>query len=401
MTTVFSYKAKTSGGAFASGKIEADSASEARSSLVESGLFPLSLKSAGKRGVSRKRVPAVALTLFTKQLRTLLASGVTVVQALTDMADQESGRLSSVAREIASSVTAGSTLSEAFRKRDDVFGPLYCNLIKAGEESGSLPEVMDELVNVLEHGHRTKRDIRKAMTYPVIVLTSLVAAFFVMVMFVIPNFAKMFLKAGIDMPWPTRFCMGLYAVIRDWWPALIALAACAAFTLFLYARTREGRVGIARATLKIPVVGGVLLKGALARFSSVFGILQKNGILVADSIDLIAGTIGNPAVEREFIKAGIRLHDGRGIADSLSESPYFQGVLLSMVNTGERSGRLDEMLAQAAAHYDDEVRHEIGRLSDVVGPVMVAGLAVIVGFFALAIYMPLAEIWQGAMSGGF
>jgi type IV pilus assembly protein PilC len=333
------------------------------------------------------------LILFTKQFKTLIQAGVSMIQILQILeAQTENKRLQRVISEISDDIKGGASLLRAFEKHRDIFSPLYCSMIQAGESSGALPDVLDRLIYIIEHEYKVKSEIKSAMRYPIIVLCFLGVAFFVLLTFVIPKFVSIFKKAGIDLPLPTKICMFLYTALSEYWIVLLVGLVVIVLALSRLARTENGRFLLDSFLIRAPLVGPLFVKSAMSRFASIFSILQSSGVTVLESIDILAETISNAAVTREFKRIKELLTEGRGISQPLRQARFFTPMVINMVAIGEESGNLDEMLHEIAVHYDTEVEYSTKGLSEAIGPILVVGLAAVVGFFALAIFLPMWDL---------
>ena len=401
---VFSYHASDHTGKMHSGRLTADTLDEAMGQIADLNLVPIDLQRVGGESGSvfiRLKthylpVPASDLIVFTKQLVTMVRVGIPMTQAFAILKDQTvQPRLRRLAGVIRDDIEAGSSLSAAAGKHSKVFSPLFCSMIEAGEASGTLPEVLDRLLYLIEHEAQVKAEIKTAMRYPFIVVGVLGVAFLVMVGFVIPRFVSFFAKEGLNLPLPTRICITMSEILTGYgiWIALGTIGSGLLFHRY-FNRTDRGRLIRDRSLLAIPLIGPVLVKAAMSRFASIFAILQSSGILVLDSLRILTETVGNAAISAEFVKVRELLEEGHGIAGPLSSSSYFPPMLVNMVKIGEESGRLDEMLRHVSEHYDVEISYTIKKMTDAIGPILIISLTVVVGFFALAIYMPMWELTQ-------
>lgn len=386
------------------GTLIADTLEEALGRIADSNLVPVELKRvSGESGSFFSRlqthylpVKASDLIVFTKQLVTMVRVGIPMTQAFGILKDQtEQPRLRRLAGLIRDDIEAGASLSEAAGKHPQVFSPLFCSLIEAGETSGTLPEVLDRLLYLIEHEAQVKAEIKTAMRYPVIVVAALAVAFVIMVGFVIPRFVGFFSQQGLKLPLPTRICITMSEILTGYgiWIALGMVGSGLLFHRY-FNRTVPGRLVRDRALLAMPLIGPVLVKAAMSRFASIFAILQSSGVLVLDSLRILTQTVGNAAISAEFVKVRELLEEGHGIAGPLSSSRYFPPMLINMVKIGEESGRLDEMLRHVSEHYDVEISYTIKKMTDAIGPILIVSLTGVVGFFALAIYMPMWELTQ-------
>ena len=400
----FAYQAINESGTTISGILEAESLGIAEDLLANRGCIPSRLvevrgESSNSMGLGFKerftRVGPQELILFTKQFRTLLKAGVPIVNTLQVLENQsQNPRLKRVAAAMGLGIKEGANLHDAFRKHPGVFSPLYCSMIHTGESSGSLPEILDRLTYIIEHEHKIRSDIRSALQYPMTVVIALGIAFFILLNFVVPKFAAIFTSAGLDLPLPTRVCIVLHHFLASYWLPLLTLSVAGAFVLKWYLSTNEGRLLLDRALLKLPILGPLYIKAAMARFASVFAILQSSGVPVLDALKILSGTIQNRAIGREFDRIRDRVEEGRGIASPLKNARFFTPMTVNMIAIGEESGNLDEMLREISVHYDDEVAYAVKGLSEALGPALVVGLACVVGFFALAIFLPMWDLVQ-------
>ena len=399
---IYHYKAINESGATVTGTIEAESADTATGTLVSRGLIPSKVTDQ-KTGnpfaqistfLTRfQSVKAQELILFTKQFRTMIRAGVPMMTLLQTLQTQTDDTiLKKITVSMTQDVSEGASLHDAFCRHPRIFSPLFCSMVRAGEASGALPEVLDRLIYIMEHEHKMKTDIRSALQYPFIVISFLVLAFFVLLTYVIPKFSVIFTRAGLELPILTRICIIMYNFLVNYWVLILGAVILIAIALTYYLRTPKGRLNRDAFLLKFPLVGPLFNKAAMSRFASIFSILQSSGVAVLESMQILSGTINNEAIAREFRKITERLEEGRGISVPLRQSKYFTPIVINMVAIGEESGNLEEMLNDVSSHYDDELAYAMKRLSDSIGPIMTIGLAAVIGFFALAIYMPMWDL---------
>ncbi len=393
----YAYKALDETGSVVKGSLDADSPEGAERILLGRSLLPTEIKAVGqdKPGLLERlaRVQTEELILFTKQLRTLNYAGVDILRSLEILEQQtQNPRLRRAPQIMAKKIREGSTLHDAFAAQPHIFSPLYLSMIRVGEQSGTLPQVLDRLTYIIEHDHKVRSDIKAAMRYPIIVLCFLGVAFFILLTFVIPQFVGIFQQTGLELPMPTRMALSLHHFLRDQWLLLLIGTVGGVVALKMWLKTARGRLLMDRFLLKIPLFGTLFTKAAMSRFASIFSILQASGMPVLTTIEILSGAIGNSAVAYEFNKIGEKLHEGRGIAGPLSEARYFTPMVINMVAIGEESGNIEGMMKEVATHYDIEVAFATKRLSDAVAPLLTVGLAVVVGFFALAIFLPMWDM---------
>jgi type IV pilus assembly protein PilC len=398
----FSYKAFNENGNKVTGVIDALTIEEATSILVTRGLIPEKItpedsSSADSLGVKimslLDQVKVNDLIIFTKQFRSMLSAGVPILRLLQVLeAQTESRVLKKAIAKIVIDIRQGSTLSEAMQKFPKIFSPLYCAMIRAGEMSGNVPTVLDRLIYIIEHEHKVKSDIKAALRYPFIVVIALGIAFVILLTVVVPKFVTLFSKSGLTLPLPTKIAVLLHAFLVNYWYLIIGFAVIIIFALATYFKTPQGKFVRDSFFLEIPIIGPVFKKAALSRFASIFAILQTSGVPVMQALSILSETIGNEAIARAFENLRERIEEGAGISAPLKSSNYFTPMVVDMIAIGEESGNLDEMLREISKHYDDEVEYAVKGMSDAIGPILIVGLAAVVGFFALAIFMPMWDL---------
>jgi type II secretory pathway component PulF len=400
---LFTYKAIDDLGNEVTGEITAESEEHAMEMIAQTGQIPESLK---KKTVSPGKfwktsaldklispVTSKDIALFTMQFKTLLQSGISIIQIFQILEEQtENQKLCNVCTEIIKDLREGTSLFNAFSRHDTIFSNLYCTLIKTGELSGALPDILERLVFILEHEEKVKSDIKSAIRYPLIVIFFLTIAFFVLLTLVVPKFVTLFQGAGIELPLPTKICIFLYLFLNHYWHYILGFAIAASIGLFLFIKTEKGKYTRDSLLMKIPFVGKLLVKSAMSRFASIFSILQSSGISVLESLKILADTLNNKAIANEFDKVKELLVEGRGIAAPLGKARYFPPMVVNMIAIGEQSGTLDDTLVEISKHYDVEVEYATKAFSEALGPALVVVLAAVVCFFAFAIFLPMWDL---------
>ncbi len=398
----FSYTAISESGETISGVIEAGSKSDAEQKISVMGHLPVDVKKSpgGKNSLNFTDIMDALtpvkpgdLVLFTKQFRTLLRAGVNILNIMDILEKQtENKKMLNVIKDIRRDLNEGILLNVAFSRHPGVFSSLYCSMIEAGELSGALPDILDRLIFITEHENKIKADIKSALRYPMIVVITLIAAFFILLIFVIPQFEKIFNKAGIILPLPTKICIGLYSLLSSYWFFFVVGALTVIVGLVLSLRTRKGQFIKDTIILSIPIIGPLFIKSIMSRFASVFSILLSSGVAIMGAMEVLSKTLDNEAITRQFEVISEKLGEGQGIAKPLESAKYFPPMVVNMIAIGEESGSMDEMLKEVADHYDDEVEYAVKGLSEAIGPILTIGLAVVVGFFALAIFLPMWDL---------
>lgn len=402
--STYRYKAIDGAGRTVTDVIVADSPDQAAERLAAKGMTLQSLKIQKAKGKSSGgasgSVSDQELILFTTQLATMLRAGVPILRAVEILENEaENQRLKAVCNAMAADIRAGTPLNTALRRHPKVFSPLYMNMVSAGEASGNLPQILQRLIYIISHENKVRTEVRSVLQYPIIVVVVLVGAMGILLTTVVPRFAAIFLSAKIELPMPTKVCIAMSGFLRDEWGVLLAVLTVAVVAFLVARRTKSGLYWMDRVVLQIPYVGTVLIKAALSRFASIFSILQASGVGMIETIDILSGTLGNRAMVKEFDKVREKVVHGQGLSRPLSVARYFTPMFVSMVAIGEETGKLDEMLREVAAHYDIEVEFATKRLTGAIGPVLIVTLAAVVGFFALAVYMPMWDIAKIATKG--
>jgi type IV pilus assembly protein PilC len=398
----YRYNAIDETGNSLSGTLDAESIQNANAILGARGLIPTEIREdkEGSGGSLMDKINELTgsvkirdLILFTKQFRSMLNAGVPIIRVLQVLETQtESDVLRRAVTDILAEVRQGSTLSDAFAKHPKIFSHLYCSMVRAGEMSGSVPSVLDRLIYIIEHEAKIKADIKSALQYPIMVLIALGIAFFVLLTFVIPQFTAMFAKTGLELPLPTKIAILMNAYLKNYWYVILGIIFAVIFGLRQYFKTQNGKFVRDSFLLSIPVLGPLMQKAAMSRFSSIFAILQTSGVSVMQSLTILSDTIGNAAIANSFDHIKEKIEQGSGIAAPMKTAKYFPPMVIDMIAIGEESGNIDEMLREISKQYDEEGEYAVKALSEAIGPILIVGLAAVIGFFALAIYMPMWDM---------
>jgi len=397
--TIFKYKTIDQAGNPAEGVIEASNGDSAARKLLAKKLTPVKIvenkaSSSGKgRFAVKPRVKQDDIIVFTRQLVTLLKAGVPLLSALDALAEQtENDDMHDVISSLYKNIENGKSLSEALQKHSNVFSELYISSVRAGEMGGALDDILVRMAELMEYDRETKARIKAAMRYPVIVVISLVVAFIALMMLVVPKFIDMFSKLGVDLPLPTKILIGLHALISGYWPYLLALVILTAVALRFWLKTERGTFVWDGIKLKLPVFGPLVLKTAMSRFTRMLETLNKSGLPILRSLEIVSTTVGNVVVGKEILKAGVGIRKGEGIAVPLRRSTFFPPMVIRMISIGEQSGSLDDMLRNVSNHYEMEVEYAVKNLSTLIEPILTVVLGGIVLFLALAIFLPMWDL---------
>jgi type II secretory pathway component PulF len=398
----YTYQAINENGTNQNGVIEAESPDMARNILLTRGFIPSKIseeKNGATGGIWLRlqeifsKISITDLILFTKQFRSMLQAGIPVIRLLQVLENQTENRfLKKVVAQIAQDIKQGSTLYEAMEKHPYIFSNLYCSMVRAGEISGTIPDVLERLIYIIEHEAKIKSDIKSALRYPMIVLIALGIAFVILLTFVIPRFVTIFQRAGITLPLPTKIAVALYQFLSNQWYLIIGVLIVGFFGLQAFFKTNRGQLVRDAFLLNLPLFGPLFIKAAMSRFASIFAILQSSGVPIINTMAILSGTIGNTAISKEFDYVREKVEEGTGISVPLKAAKYFTPMVVDMVAIGEETGNIEDMLRQVSVHYDDEVAYSVKGLSDAIGPILMVGLAAVVGFFALAIFLPMWDM---------
>ncbi len=333
------------------------------------------------------------VVIFTRQFATMINAGLPLVQSLSILAQQtENKTLKDVTKAVVYDVEAGNTLADALAKHPKAFTGLYVNMVAAGEAGGILDTILLRLATFLEKNDALVRKVKGALVYPAVIITVAIVAVAVLLVFVIPTFSSMFASVNMELPLPTRVVIGASDILtRFWWAGLLGAFALV-FGIRSYYGTPNGRRAIDGALLKTPVLGDLLRKSAVSRFTRTLGTLISSGVSILDGLEITAKTAGNRVVHDAVMQSRQSIAGGETIAGPLQASGVFPPMVISMISVGEQTGGLDEMLTKIADFYDAEVDVAVSALLSLMEPVMIVVLGVIVGGMVVAMYLPIFDM---------
>ncbi|UCF06754.1 MAG: type II secretion system F family protein [bacterium] len=347
----------------------------------------------------KNRITTRDLGVFTRQFATMINAGLPMVQCLDILSSQlEKPAFKKIVTEVMSDVESGSTLAEALRKHS-CYSDLYVNMVEAGEAGGILDIILNRLAVYLEKADALKRKIKGAMTYPSVVFIVAMGATIFMLMFIIPTFAKMFSDFGGELPLPTKIVMLMSDFLRTNWYLLLGAAIGIIIGLRHYYKQEHGRYRIDKMILNLPILGAVIRKGSVARFTRTLGTLIASGVPILNALEITARTAGNKVIEGAVMETRTSISEGNTIADPLKASGVFPPMVVQMIAVGEQTGALDEMLDKVADFYDSEVDTAVGALTSIIEPVMIVVMGTIVGGMLIAMYLPMFKLIN-VVSGG-
>lgn len=341
----------------------------------------------------KKRVSTRDVVIFTRQFATMINAGLPLVQSLSILAQQtENKTLKEVTKQVVYDVEAGNTLADALAKHPRAFPELYVNMVAAGEAGGILDTILLRLATFLEKNDALVRKVKGALVYPAVIISVAVIAVAVLLIFVIPTFASMFAAVNMTLPLPTRVVMGASNFLLRYWYILIGVAVVGLFGLRSYYATPNGKKTIDGGLLRSPVLGDLLRKTAVSRFTRTLGTLISSGVSILDGLEITAKTAGNRVIHDAIMQSRQSIAGGETIAGPLQTSGVFPPMVISMISVGEQTGGLDEMLAKIADFYDAEVDVAVSALLSLMEPVMIVVLGVIVGGMVVAMYLPIFDM---------
>lgn len=413
----FSYIVKDAKGARVEGILKADTLDMAVDKLAKEGSTIISVKAAsegafkGKLSVMDKLMLTIykirtgvslkVLVFFTRQLSTMFSAGLTLEKAITDLEKGEKNKkFSKVLRKISDDIRKGFSLSEAMEQHPGVFNPLYVSLVKAGEVSGTLHTVLDELAEYLEKIEDTRRKVRSAMAYPVFILVFLSLVVWALFYYIIPMFAKVYADFDAELPLPTQVAIKISNFITSHVIGTFLLLIGIFISLFMVTLTDRGRYIFDSIKLKIPVVGSVIRNSIMSKFSRTFSILMAAGVPIMDTMELTENVVQNAVVEAGVRKARVMVKEGYGVANAFKKTGLFPATLLQMISTGEETGDMDKLLSKAAQFYEKLVDAVIDRLTSLIEPLLIVIMAAVVGGIIIVVYLPIFSLGE-AMSQGF
>jgi type IV pilus assembly protein PilC len=393
---MFEYTARSQTGQIQKGQMDVASKDDVTAYLRKNRLIMVSVREQPKQiklSLGGSRIKTRDIVIFTRQFATMINAGLPLVQSLNILASQtENKALADVTRSVVYDVESGNTLADAFSKHPKAFTALYVNMVAAGEAGGILDTILLRLATFLEKNDALVRKVKGAMVYPGVIITVAMVAIAILLIFVIPTFQSMFASANLELPLPTRIVIGLSNfLIHFWWAMLLSIGGIV-FAIRSYYGTPAGRLQIDAAMLKAPVLGDVLRKSAVSRFTRTLGTLVSSGVSILEGLEITAKTAGNQVVHNAVMESRQSIAGGETIAAPLEKSKVFPPMVISMIAVGEQTGGLDEMLSKIADFYDEEVDVAVSALLSLMEPAMIVILGVIVGGMVIAMYLPIFDM---------
>lgn len=405
----FQYKARDGSGQTVTGLIEGASADAVASQLFSNGVTPVDIRSARgsidiggfaqlKQRFQEGSIQLTDLILFSRQMYTLLKAGVPIMQALRGLqGSTKSLALSRVIGEIHEGLDSGQDLSTAMARHTDAFPSLFVNLIQVGESTGQLQETFLQIALYLEREKDTRERIKSAMRYPTIVIAAMTIAMFIINIFVIPTFAKIYAGFNTELPWATQVLLATSGFFVQYWPILLVVIAGAIFGFRSYVRTENGELWWHKFKLKLPVVGGVLYRATLGRFARSLATSMEAGIPLVQAMNVVSHAVDNEYVGGKIRSMREGVERGDTITRTATATEMFPPMVIQMISVGEESGSIDSLMYDVADYYEREVEYDLKNLSSAIEPILIVAIGVLVLILALGVFLPMWDMGSTVM----
>ncbi|MEI6232462.1 MAG: type II secretion system F family protein [Planctomycetota bacterium] len=386
--TVVSVAEDTAGGGSPVAKAAAGAAAGANE--PKKGLFSMNIG-----GPPKPRINGEMLVIFTRQFSTMIGAGIPVLECLSILEEQaEDPGFKAALKQIVDEVRGGGDLSQSLGRHPKVFVRIYVNMIKAGEASGQLDTILNRLAEYLEATEKLRREIKSAMTYPVVSLTMILGITVFLLVFIIPKFQEIFKALRVDLPLPTRIVLFISGVLTTFWGQTVFITVGLAMLIQFWKSTPSGEYTWDRMMLKLPVFGDLTQKVALSRFAKTFATLLRSGVPILGALEIVASTSGNKVVEEAVNNARESIRQGENLAKPLAQSFVFPPMVVRMIAIGEKSGALEQLLEKISEFYDQQVEATVEQLTALIEPLMIGLMGLIVGGIVLSIFLPIFKIQE-------
>jgi MSHA biogenesis protein MshG len=404
----FAYKARNARGELVEGVIESADSGEVASQLFNTGITPIQInatsKPVGDQALSwwarlrEEKVQAIDVQLFSRQLYTLLKSGVPIMRGLAGLQESAVNKaFGKLIQDLRESLDSGRELSAAMRRHPIVFSSFYVSMVRVGEMTGKLEDIFLRLYAHLEFERDMHERVKTAMRYPMFVMIAMVIAMAVINIFVIPAFAKVFAGFNAELPFMTRLLIGTSNFVVEYWPVILVSMIVAVVCFRMFVATENGRYTWDKAKLRFPIVGRIILKGTLARFARSFALSNKSGVPIVQALNVVAQTVDNAYIASRIDQMRDGVERGESILRTAAVAGVFTPVVLQMIAIGEETGAIDDLMDEIAAMYEHEVEYELKTLSSNIEPILIVGLGVLVLILALGIFLPIWDLGKVAL----
>jgi len=393
-TTLFEWEGKDSKGVKQNGLVSSPSADLVKAKLRRQGIIPTKIKKKRAKGGKSQKITAGDIAIFARQLTTMMGAGVPMVQSFEIVANgMDNKSMRDMVNGIKTEVEGGSNLTNALRKYPEEFDDLFCSLVEAGEQSGTLETLLGEIAEYKEKSESLKKKIKKAMFYPVAVLIVAIIVTAILLVFVVPQFESLFSGMGGDLPAFTRMIVNASEFMQKWWYVMFG-GVGAAVWVFVQAKKRSKAFAEAldRLIIKAPVFGDIVVKAATARFSRTLATMSKAGVPLVEAMDSVAGVAGNSVFEKAILKMRDEAATGQQLQTSIQNSGLFSNMVTQMVAIGEESGSIDDMLSKVADYYEEEVDNAVDAMTSMMEPMIMSFLGVVIGGLVVGMYLPIFKM---------
>ncbi len=398
MPNVYSYRARDMSGKVVRGQIQADDMNRAAELIRSRRMVILELAPGRTRKkefplFKKKTIPLKEFAVFCRQMSTMTNAGVTIMSSISAIAAQaENPLLAEVLTDVGKELESGKTFSEACAKHKDFFPNIFISMVEAGEASGALDDVLGRMAEYFENQSEIREKVKSATTYPTFIGVAAVAVVIVLMTTVIPGFASMFAEGGQDLPGITVAMMAASNFMQKYFYIIVPALIVAAIAFKQWSATTRGRHTLQRLSIRLPKFGTIFRNSAIGRFCRSLSILVASGVPMIQALEIVARVVNNVEYSSAILHARKGVSEGMTLSQGLSNSPHFTPLVLHMLKVGEEAGALDDMLAKVADFYEAEVKYTVDRLSSIIEPIMILGLAVIVGIMLASVMLPMFDM---------
>jgi MSHA biogenesis protein MshG len=406
--SLFSYKARDANGQLKQGTIEADNSAGVADSLVQRSLTPLKIEQVEDKGDQTdsaldalqqrlNRPGRPELILFSRQMYSLTKAGVPLITGMRRLGESTSNvRFREIIEDIVDQLESGRELASAMARHEEVFGGLYINMIRIGEQSGRVDESFYRMYEFLEKDEATLRNIKSAVRYPTFVIIAIVIAVAIIMTFVIPQFASIYESFKLELPLPTRIIIATSNFFRDYWFIVFGSAAAAAYTFKRYINTSDGRFWWDQKKMRFPIVGDIILRGTLARFTGAFAMTYRSGMPIIQGMNVVSLAVDNAFVQQKIMGMREGVERGESLTNVAIQADVFTTLVIQMIVVGEETGNLEEMLQEVTDFYEREVEYDVQRLSSLIEPILTVAIGALVLVLALGVFLPMWDLVKAA-----
>lgn len=397
---LYVYKGRNPRGSLVNGEVEAGTADAVAAQLFNIGITPIDIKERKNTSDSdislsfNRKAPSIDdLILFTRQMYTLMKAGVPMIKSITGLIKSSRNyKLIKALKDIMSNLESGRDLSSSLARHPSLFSVFYISMVKVGEETGRLEESFFRISEYLAREKDTREQIKAALRYPMIVIVAIVAAIAIINIWVIPVFAKIFDKAGVELPWQTRFLLGTSDFFLQWWPVMLLTLLSVVIATRSYIQTDNGRYKWDRLKLKIPLAGDIIYRATLARFARAFSMGLKSGVPLIQALTVVSRSVDNEYISDQILGMRNGIERGESLTRTASLTKMFTPLVIQMLSVGEETGQVDDMMVEVAEYYDREVDYDIKSLSSAIEPILIVAIGIMVLILALGVFLPMWDM---------